>query len=141
MGLVNMIVLKIPWKGRCVYAAKSYKTWETVEVCEYITIPREQVEILKKTVLNDYRYWIDWKDWDAALMLWFWSLYNHSSKNPNMKAIYDSETKRMWFMAICDIKIYDELTHNYWYPVPWEKPSTYIDMKAVRKLNKKSKKI
>lgn len=50
----NMIIVNTDIKGRCVFADKEYKKGETIEICEYITIPQVQIETLKKTVINDY---------------------------------------------------------------------------------------
>lgn len=49
-----MIILKTSQKGRCVFADKDYKKGDTIEICEYVTIPQSQIETLKKTVINDY---------------------------------------------------------------------------------------
>lgn len=49
-----MIIVNTDIKGRCVFADKEYKKGETIEICEYITIPQVQIETLKKTVINDY---------------------------------------------------------------------------------------
>ena len=49
-----MIIVQTEIKGRCVFADKEYKKGDTIEVCEYITIPNAQIDILKKTVINDY---------------------------------------------------------------------------------------
>lgn len=48
------MIVTVKNKGRCVFADKPYKKDEVIEVCEYITIPQEQIEVLKKTVINDY---------------------------------------------------------------------------------------
>lgn len=42
-----MMIIETPEKGRCVFADKEYKKGETIEICEYITIPQKQIEILK----------------------------------------------------------------------------------------------
>jgi hypothetical protein len=48
------MIVTVKTKGRCVFADRDYKKDEVIEVCEYITIPQEQIEVLKKTIINDY---------------------------------------------------------------------------------------
>lgn len=48
------MIVRTQEKGRCVFADKPYKKDEVIEVCEYITIPHEEIEVLKKTKVNDY---------------------------------------------------------------------------------------
>ena len=102
-------------KWRCVFADISYKKWDIVEYCEYIKIPQKEIKILKKTVLNNYWFWPEWENWDAMIMLWNWSLYNHSIE-PNIIPTID-EVWNFWFVALRDIEIWDELVFNYWYKV------------------------
>ena len=108
-----MIIIETKEKGRCVFAEKEYKEWETIEVCEYIRIPKSEIDILEKTVINDYRFGEYWEDWDAMIFLGNGSLYNHS-KNPNMIPL-TNDWKEYWFVAIKDIAIGDELVFDYWY--------------------------
>lgn len=110
-----MIIVNTDIKGRCVFADKEYKKGETIEICEYITIPQVQIETLKKTVINDYWFWADGDRGDAILLLGSWSLYNHSKKDPNMTVVMDSKDKRIWFVAYRDIKNGEELVFDYWY--------------------------
>lgn len=115
------MILHIPNKGRCVFADKKYTAWDTIEICEYIVIPFEQIEILKKTVLNNYWFW--WAaNGDACILLWNGSLYSHS-KTPNMTAMIDDD-KSIWFVAIRSIQKWEELTFDYGYtpdfPYMWD---------------------
>ena len=116
------MIVNIPKKGRCVFAEKDYKKDDTIEICEYIVVPQDQIAVLKKTVLNDYRFWKNGEEWDAMILLWNGSLYNHSI-TPNMEALQDDD-ERMWFVALRDIEKWEELTFNYWYkmncPYIWD---------------------
>ena len=109
-----MIIVSIPEKWRCVFADKDYKKGETIEICEYITIPQAQIEMLKNTVVNDYWFGLNWDQWDAQLLLWTWSLFNHS-REPNMTPVFEKETLRVGFVAIKDIENGDELVFDYGY--------------------------
>ena len=108
-----MIIAQTKDKWRCVFADRSYKKGDTIEICEYVTIPQAQIEILKKTVINDYWFWKDGDRADAIFLLWNGSLYNHSN-TPNMDAIME-ESGRMWFAANRDIEDGEELVFDYWY--------------------------
>lgn len=48
------MIVNTEQKGRCVFADKPYKKDEVIEICEYITIPQTEIEILKTTKVNDY---------------------------------------------------------------------------------------
>ena len=48
------MIINTKEKGRCVFADKDYKKDDVIEVCEYIIIPQDQIETLKKTKINDY---------------------------------------------------------------------------------------
>jgi len=109
-----MIIVQTEIKGRCVFADKEYKKGDVIEVCEFITIPNAQIDILKKTVINDYWFWVDWDKWDAMLLLGTGSLYNHST-DPNMDVISDPKTMKTWFVANRDIEDGEELVFDYWY--------------------------
>lgn len=108
-----MLIVQTEIKGRCVFADKEYKKGDTIEVCEYITIPQIQIDILKKTVINDYWFWKDGDKWDAILLLGTGSLYNHST-DPNMDVVM-SDDARIGFVANKDIADGDELVFDYWY--------------------------
>lgn len=108
-----MLIVQTEIKGRCVFADKEYKKGDIIEVCEYITIPQIQIDILKKTVINDYWFWKDGDKWDAILLLGTGSLYNHST-DPNMDAVM-SDDARIGFVANKDIADGDELVFDYWY--------------------------
>lgn len=112
------MILKTKQKGRCVFADKEYEEWEVIEVCEYILIPYEQIEILKKTIINDYRFGLGGKNW-AMILLWNGSLYNHSKDYPNMITVMD-EANQVWFQALRNIQKWEELVFDYWYVPKFE---------------------
>lgn len=136
--IMHNLVINVPGKGRCVFARKDYKKGDVVEVCEYIRIPAEQTDAIKKTIINDYRFGPDGPDGDAVILLGQGSLYNHS-RTPNMQAIVDDRYK-VGFEAIVDIKKYDELTFNYGYTPKFEiLADKYIDIKKPSDLFPKKK--
>lgn len=128
-----MIILKTDIKGRCVFAGQEYKEGDTIEICEYITIPQVQIDILKKTVINDYWFWKDGDKWDAIFLLGTGSLYNHST-DPNMDAVM-SDDARIGFVANKDIADGDELVFDYWYTPHFH---VHGNLKVVSKIKRKA---
>ena len=106
------MIVTVKNKGRCVFADKAYKKDEVIEVCEYITIPQNQIEVLKKTIINDYWFGKDGANGDALLLLGNGSLYNHS-KEPSIITVM--QDKLIGFIAARDIVAGEELCHDYWY--------------------------
>ena len=105
--LIMIIRKKNKW--RCVIADKDYVFWETIEVCECITMPRKDLILLQDTVLKNYVFGM--KDvWH--IVLWNGSLYNHS-ENSNILPVL-LEWWRFEFIASRDIMGWEELTINYW---------------------------
>lgn len=128
-----MLIIETPEKGRCVFTPEAIKKGATVEICEYITIPKDQIQILKKTILNDYRFWTDGENGDALLLLGNGSLYNHSKSNANMEIIKQDDGK-VWFVAIRDIDVWEELVFDYgyvpsFYPQPTLKILSLVNQK------------
>lgn len=108
----------VPHKWRCVFATQKYNKDDLIEICEYIHIPQDQIAILKKTVLNDYRFGRNWENDDAMLLLGNGSLYNHS-KTPTMQLYIDNQ-KNVWFIATRDIDRGEELTIDYGYDLHFQ---------------------
>ena len=127
-----MLIVQTEIKGRCVFADKEYKKGDTIEVCEYVTIPHAQIDILKKTVINDYWFWKDGDRWDAIFLLGTGSLYNHST-DPNMEAVMDEKDARIGFVANKDIADGDELVFDYWYTPHFH---VHGNLKVVAKIKK-----
>jgi SET domain-containing protein len=83
-----------------------------IEICAIIKVPADQLKLLKKTVL--YNYYFDWhkNGEDAAIVLGYGSLYNHSFQpNAEYSLNYDDETIEIY--ALRDIDAGEELTFNY----------------------------
>lgn len=107
------MIINTVQKGRCVFADKPYKIHDIIEVCQYITIPKEQIKILKDTIINDYWFGSRGEDWDALILLGNGSLYNHSNE-PNMIIIMDKDGN-IGLEALNDIEAGDELVFDYGY--------------------------
>lgn len=131
----QMIVCPVPEKWRCVFATQDYKEWDTIEICEFISIPKEQVEVLKKTIINDYWFGINWETDNVFLLLWYGSLYNHR-KDWNMTVVEDRW--KVWFVAKKDIKKRQELTFDYWYELHF-KAIPPMEIERIIKWNENEK--
>ncbi len=98
--------------GRGVFTHADISEGSLLEVCPVLLIPKTQVEVIHNTVLHDYYFlWGDAQD-EAAIVLGFGSLYNHSFL-PNAEYIIDYEQETFDFVAIRDIKAGEEITVNY----------------------------
>lgn len=100
-------------KGRGVFAKQKIFKNEIFETCQTITFSEEDAEKIESTFLGNY--WFGWtddpKNW-GAIALGNGSLYNHSIY-PNAKFIKDFEHGLIYFVALEDIPIGDEITVKY----------------------------
>jgi hypothetical protein len=101
-----------PGKGRGVFAQRNFKKGEVVETCPVIVLPAEEIDSLELTQL--YNYYFAWgpDSKDAAIVLGYGSLYNHSY-NPNARYCKDFENNLLRYICIRDIQEDEEITINY----------------------------
>jgi len=108
----GLYILNDSHKGRCVHTAGEIAIGSTIEVCPIIIVPKEQVQIIHNTVLHDYYFiWGPNQD-QAAILLGYGSLYNHSNQ-PNTKAILLHDDQEILFEATREIEAGEEITFNY----------------------------
>lgn len=108
----SLIVKKSPGKGRGVFAARDFKKGQIVERCHVIILPPKEMDHLDKTKLYDYYFLWGKKLDQAALVLGYGELYNHSYKS-NTSFWRDLKNNRMVFVSVRDIKKGEEITINY----------------------------
>lgn len=96
--------------GRGVYATRDINKGELIEQAPVILSPRSERRYLKKTILVDYYF--RWSGRQAALVLGYGSLYNHSYA-PNADFENNEDNLSIDFYAINDIKAGEEITINY----------------------------
>lgn len=108
-----MLIIETDIKWRCVFSEQRYKEGDTIEICQYIRIPNEQIPMLKNTIINHYWFWLNGDKGEALIFLGNGSLYNHS-KDPNMMVVMESDG-RVGFVAIKDIEPLEELVFDYGY--------------------------
>lgn len=95
---------------RGVVATELIKPGEIIEEAPVIIIPKNEYDLIEKTVISDYYY--EWEGYVSALALGLGSLYNHSF-DPN--AVYERDMDRILivYKAIKEIKPGEEITINY----------------------------
>jgi len=104
-------VKKTKKKGRGVFALKSFKKGDIIEKAPAIKLKPAERKHCAKTFLNYYMY--PWKNLnDAAIVLGYGSIYNHSYK-PNAKWIPNYKTEEMVYKAIKPIKKGEEVLVDY----------------------------
>lgn len=96
--------------GRGVFTTQPLSVGDLIESCPVIVIPNEEVQFLDKTVI--YNYYFDWKDGQAAIVLGFGSLYNHSQNN-NATYYKRFDYDMIEFRCVKSIKAYEEITVFY----------------------------
>jgi SET domain-containing protein len=123
--LNNLYISKssIPKAGRGVFAGKTIKKGEVIEVCPVLVLPRKDYPTLKKTLLRNYYFM--WGKVTCTLCFGYGSLYNHGY-NPNATYYKLIKDKIIKFIAIKDICRGEEIIVNYNYGKPESKKKLWI---------------
>lgn len=99
-------------KGRGVFAIRSFNTGETIELAPVIPIPADQRELIHQTVLRHFYFeWGDNED-EAAMVLGYGALYNHSYQ-PNAAYVFRESECLIEFVALREIRPDEEILINY----------------------------
>lgn len=108
----GLYILKTEVKGRGVYTAGDIFKGSTIEVCPLIIIPEEQVQTIHNTALHDYYFRWGANQEQAAILLGYGSLYNHSNE-PNARAILLESDNEILIESIRTINSGEEITIDY----------------------------
>jgi SET domain-containing protein len=114
---------RVPKAGRGIFASKSLKKDEIIELCPIVLLKGEGIKLRKSELYNYYFLWD--KQPDAAIALGFGSIYNHSY-NPNATYKKHLKDEIVEFIAIKKIKKDEEITINYNYGDPDNKGTLWI---------------
>lgn len=97
---------------RGVFSTEPIPKGSIIEISPVIVIPKNEMELIKETVL--YNYYFDWKieENSGALALGYGSLFNHAYQ-PNAEYQPDYESASLRFFALKDIEAGEEITINY----------------------------
>lgn len=99
-------------KGRGVFASKTFKKGDLIEVCPVIEISKKDHQALVGNLLENYTFVWNASKKTAAIVLGYGSLYNHSKKC-NADYTKNLKEKIMLFKAIKTIKNGEEITIDY----------------------------
>ncbi len=103
-------------KGRGAFAKKPIKNGTIIDIAYVVPIPNKDYKKIYKTILYNYCYiWEDPEYMPAfrnAITLSVSQFINHSFE-PNVKYLYDYESKAIEFSAIKDISKGEEILVNY----------------------------
>jgi SET domain-containing protein len=103
-------------KGRGVFAGRDYRAGEVVEVAAVIVLEKEDIGLLRKTLLRTYDF--DWqvlaktKTPATAIAAGYGGMYNHADP-ANMIYRADPVAVTLIFTAVRDISREEQLTINY----------------------------
>ncbi|WP_404451124.1 SET domain-containing protein [Virgibacillus necropolis] len=98
--------------GRGVYAARTIKTGELIEVSPVLIVLKSEWKYLKETILFDYCFTWGENYEHTAIALGYGSLFNHSY-TPNVRFENNLDNQSIDFFAIDDIGDGEEITINY----------------------------
>lgn len=108
-------------EGNGVFALRSYKKNEIIEICPAIFLPSKDFENLKKTKM--FYYYFEYTNKEFAVVLGYGSIYNHSYK-PNSQYRFNFRKRIMVVRAIKNIKSGQEILFNYNF---WSSDKTALD--------------
>jgi SET domain-containing protein len=101
-----------PGRGRGIFAQSGIRRGEVIEEAPVVILPASEIELLDRTVLQDYYFlWGD-DDEEAAILLGLCSLCNHSY-TPNAVFHLNPVKLTIQFVAHRDIEPGEEVTINY----------------------------
>jgi SET domain-containing protein len=108
----SLYVAKSRVAGRGVFTSENLPEGCLLEICPVIVIPEEEVHIIHQTVLHDYYYFWGDEEKEAAIILGFGSVYNHSFQ-PNAECIPDHDRRTFDYYTLRPIAAGEEITVNY----------------------------
>jgi len=112
--MADLIVKQSASRGRGVFAARSFRAGEVIEVCPVIALSSDDAAKLDETPLYDYYFGWGAENKGAAIALGFGSLYNHSYA-PNAVYRKSEADGTISIIAVKSIAPDDEITIKYNY--------------------------
>ena len=112
LQIPGLYIAEVEDKGRAVFTALDIPKGSSIEICQVIVVPPEQVVQIHKTVLHDYYFRWGADQTEAAILLGNGSIYNHSS-NPNAHVILDFGEQVVVIEALVDIVAGEEICFDY----------------------------
>jgi SET domain-containing protein len=111
----SLEVRRVRGKGRGVFATRSFRAGETIDVCPVIPLTRGEATTCSATILDDYFFEWGPKRAAYALALGYGSIFNHSD-DPN--AAFECRTRQLQitFRATRHISRGEQITIDYQWP-------------------------
>jgi len=98
-------------RGRGIFALKSFKKGEVIEVCPVIPLTAKESKICEQTILEYYLY--PWRGkQDGAVVMGYGMIYNHST-DPNARYYLRYPNRKVIYKALKPIKKGEEILVNY----------------------------
>lgn len=113
--------------GRGVFTAEDIPEGAVIEICPVIVLSASDRKTIHDTSLHDYYFIWGENDDEAALILGFGSLYNHSY-SPNAEYAPNFEAATLTVFATKTIAAGDEILVNY-SGTPDERMEVWFDIK------------
>jgi SET domain-containing protein len=108
----SLEVRRVPGKGRGVFATRSFRTGEIIDVCPVIPLTRAEATRCSETILDDYFFEWGPRRTAYALALGYGSLFNHSD---DANAAFECRTRQLQirFRATRHIPSGEQITIDY----------------------------
>lgn len=111
-------------KGVCVHAGKNFKAGDLILASRALVLPEKETDMIWSSSLKFYAF--SWPDQDGewtrcCLAMGDASFLNHSDSPNCYWEAHSVPRRRIAFYALRDIRIHEELTHNYNWPKSWKK--------------------
>jgi SET domain-containing protein len=111
----SMKVRKVRGMGRGVFATRSFRTGEVIEVCPVIPLTPAEANVCGTTILDDYFFEWGRRRQAYALALGYGSLFNHSD-DPNATFHRRIRKLAIVFRARRPIAKGEQITIDYGWP-------------------------
>ncbi len=112
LHIPSIFIAESEGRGRGIFTMDDIEVDDIIEVCPYVTVPKEQLQHLDKTIFYDYYFLLPDESGDACVALGYGSLYNHHP-DPNAEVVFDLEKQYIEFHCIRKIEAGDEIVIDY----------------------------
>lgn len=120
-------VARSPGRGRGVFAERRIEPGETIEVCPAIALSEADARTLDATRLHDYYFGWGEDGRQAAIVLGYGSLYNHSD-TPNAEHRKNFTAGTLSIVAVQSIAAGEEIFIRYETGKGVDRPDVWFDV-------------
>lgn len=128
MSVPDVYVGDSAGRGRGIFAARRFEPGETIELCPAIVLPEADARTLDATRLYDYYFGWGEDGQQAAIVLGYGSLYNHSP-SPNAEHQKHFATSTVLIVAVRPIAAGEEIFIRYETGKGIERPPVWFDVR------------